>query len=79
MKLLPFENTWPYERIQDDIYFEECPNCDAENVLTYMKKKQLEDAFDGVKTDIIMPCCQYKITIAEADNDYFWATERLRK
>ncbi|SDJ18610.1 hypothetical protein [Natribacillus halophilus] len=76
---LPFENTWPYERIQDDIYFNECPHCGAENVLTYMKKKQMNNAVDGIKTPLIMPCCNYKITIAYADDDYLWATERLRK
>ncbi|MBB6450195.1 hypothetical protein HNR44_002178 [Geomicrobium halophilum] len=79
MELIPFENTWPYERVQDDIYFDECPNCKAENVLTYMKEEQLDNAFNGVKTNLIMPCCNYNLTILDADDDYFWTTERLRK
>ncbi|GAK13722.1 hypothetical protein ACE1TF_08980 [Geomicrobium sp. JSM 1781026] len=79
MELLPFQNTWPYDRIGGDVYFDECPKCNEPNVLTYMKQKQLRDAFDGVKTTLILPCCNYSMVIMHADDDYFWTTERLRK
>ncbi|GAK08557.1 MULTISPECIES: hypothetical protein [Geomicrobium] len=79
MKLLPFENTWPYEKVGEDVYLHECPDCGDSNVLTFLKTEQLQDAFDNVKTQLIMPCCNYRITILQADEDYFWTSERQRK
>ncbi|WP_198507858.1 hypothetical protein [Bacillus sp. FJAT-45037] len=79
MDVIPFQNTLPYERQYDDIYISTCPFCDEEQVLTHMKERDFNRAKDGVKTALIMPCCNNKITILEADEDYFWANERLRK
>ncbi|QOY38568.2 hypothetical protein AWH56_010995 [Anaerobacillus isosaccharinicus] len=77
--MIPFQNTWPYERSGKDIYIHECPYCHEENVLTNMKKYDLERAMEHIKTYLIMPCCLEKMTILEADEDYFWTNERLRK
>ncbi|WP_017726399.1 hypothetical protein [Halalkalibacterium ligniniphilum] len=79
MDVIPFENTWPYEKQFDDIYLHECPFCGEEQVLTHMKPEVLEQAKEGIKTSLILPCCHGKITILEADEDYFWADEQLRK
>ncbi|MDQ0298410.1 hypothetical protein J2S78_000818 [Salibacterium salarium] len=78
MKLIPFENTWPYEKMGEDIYIEECPYCKETNVLTYMKEEHLQQAKDGIKTRVVMPCCHATMIVADADDDYFWTTERLR-
>lgn len=77
--MIPFENTWPYERSGKDIYIGECPYCRTENVLTHMKEADLIRAKEHIKTLLIMPCCLEKMTILEADDDYFWSDERLRK
>ncbi|WP_246589128.1 hypothetical protein [Desertibacillus haloalkaliphilus] len=77
--MIPFENAWPYERMYDDIYIQECPYCGSENVLTNMKQEMLERAKEGIKTLLIMPCCNGRMTILEADDDYFWTNESLRK
>ncbi|WP_100405304.1 hypothetical protein [Bacillus solitudinis] len=79
MGIIPFENTWPYERQYNDIYFHSCPYCESDYVLTHMKLRDLKRAKEGIKTLLIMPCCNSKMTIMEADDDYFWSTERLRK
>lgn len=77
--MIPFENTWPYERVINDIYIQQCPYCNEENVLTSLKNSNLERAKEGIKTILIMPCCNSKMTILEADDDYFWTNEKLRK
>ncbi|WP_179295609.1 hypothetical protein [Bacillus sp. FJAT-45350] len=79
MAILPFNHSWPYEKMMGDIYFRHCPYCEEENVLTGMKKRDFENAKDGVKTLLIMPCCHGRLTIIEADEDYFWTQEELRK
>ncbi len=77
--MIPFENTWPYERSGKDIYLHSCPYCGTESVLTSLGNDDLNRAKEGIKTYLIMPCCLEKMTIIEADEDYFWTTERLRK
>ncbi|ARK31915.1 hypothetical protein [Halalkalibacter krulwichiae] len=79
MNVIPFINTWPYEKLFNDIYFQNCPFCVEENVLTNIKKSEYERAREGIKTVVIMPCCRGKLTILEADDDYFWTDKRLRK
>lgn len=76
--MLNFHHSWPYERVMNDIYFEECPFCHAAPVLIPLKKKALEDAYEGIKTHIIMPCCHEKITVEKMDSDYIWSTQPLR-
>ena len=78
MAVLPFGHSWPYERLMGDIYFHTCPFCGADNVLTNMKKRDLENAKEGIKTIVIAPCCHGKMTVLEADDDYFWTEEKLR-
>lgn len=79
MDVIPFVNTWPYERQFDDIYLQSCPCCGTENVLTNMKKSDFKRAQEGIKTILILPCCHGKLTILEADQDYFWTNKPLRK
>ena len=70
--------TWPYDRMMGDIYFNQCPYCGEENVLTGMNDKAYQQALEGIKTTLVMPCCHHKMVIRRADTDYFWTTERLR-
>lgn len=77
--MIPFENTWPYEWSGKDIYIDKCPYCSSEHVLTNYKNTDLDRAKEAIKTYLIMPCCLEKMTIVEADDDYFWTTEKLRK
>lgn len=77
--VIPFVNTWPYERLFNDIYVQTCPFCGEENVLTNMKKLDFKRAQEGIKTHLIMPCCNGKMIILEADEDYFWTDRKLRK
>ncbi|WP_018921840.1 hypothetical protein [Salsuginibacillus kocurii] len=79
MDLIPFENAWPYERMIEDIYLSECPKCGSEQVLTHMRPEELQHALEGIKTKLILPCCHNHLIIAQADEDYFWTTESLRK
>ncbi|WP_373323195.1 hypothetical protein [Alkalihalobacterium chitinilyticum] len=79
LDVIPFENTWPYEKVMKDIYFSECPYCETESVLLHLKESDLKRAKEGIKTLVVMPCCRHKMTILEADDDYFWTDEKLRK
>ncbi|WKB35129.1 hypothetical protein QS257_15720 [Terrilactibacillus sp. S3-3] len=73
-----FHHTWPYERVMNDLYFEECPFCHASPVMISIKKEAIKGAFEGIKTEIIMPCCHEKIAVTGMDNDYIWADRPLR-
>ncbi|WLD92683.1 hypothetical protein [Alkalihalobacillus sp. AL-G] len=73
-----FRTTWPYEKMMKDIYIQQCPYCKTENILTSLKEEDLDQAKEGIKTHLIMPCCHSKMTILRADEDYFWTTEQLR-
>ncbi|WP_100400107.1 hypothetical protein [Bacillus sp. FJAT-44742] len=79
MKLIPFENTWPYDKMMEDIYLNECPYCHQHNVLTHMSVEDLERAKEEIKTNMVLPCCHTKMIILKADEDYFWTTDHLRK
>lgn len=39
--MIPFENSWPYDIIMGDIYVQQCPFCDTNNVLLPLKPKEL--------------------------------------
>lgn len=73
-----FSHTWPYERMGNDYYFNECPFCGESSVLINIKQEQIEYAREGVKTHIVMPCCHERMDIEQIDDDYFWADRPLR-
>lgn len=77
--MIPFENTWPYERIMGDLYVSECPFCKAENVLLLLKPNELSHIQDGKKRLLVMPCCHGRMTIVDADQDYLLADGPLRR
>ncbi|MGG1574191.1 hypothetical protein [Fictibacillus sp. NRS-1165] len=76
--MLTFENSWPYDKMMDDIYINECPFCGKSNVLTTFSEEKLNSAKEGIKQLLVMPCCHSKLTILNADDDYFWTEEKLR-
>jgi hypothetical protein len=43
------------------------------------KKEAFEEAKDGVKTHIVMPCCHERLDIVKIDDDYIWSGSPLRK
>ncbi|MFD2617915.1 hypothetical protein [Terrilactibacillus laevilacticus] len=75
---MDFSHTWPYEKIKDDYYFTECPFCHTENVYLHLSKAAANQAAEGIKTHVIMPCCHEKIVIVEMDQDYIWSDQALR-
>ncbi|WP_059105856.1 hypothetical protein [Shouchella shacheensis] len=79
MDVLPFSHTWPYDVQGKDIYFESCPFCGTDHVLTHMKMRDLKLAKEHRKVNLVMPCCHEVMTILEADNDYMWANRPLRR
>lgn len=76
--MIPFENSWPYELIQQDIYVHECPFCSESNVLLPLKKKDIPGIQQGAKKLLVFPCCHNKITIVDADRDYLLASQPIR-
>jgi len=77
--MIPFQNTWPYETMGDDVYVTECPFCGAANVILPLKKKKLPDIRDGKKHLLVFPCCKNSVYIVDVDTDYLLAHKRLRK
>lgn len=77
--MIPFENTWPYELIRDDVYVSECPFCKKENVLLPIKKKDLQIIHEGAKKLLVFPCCRNKMYIIDTDGDYLLTNQPLRK
>ncbi len=75
---MDFHYTWPYERVMGDNYIEVCPFCRAESILVPMKKEAIENAYEGFKTHVVMPCCHEKLTIVQMDDDYIWSDRPLR-
>ncbi|MGJ9384111.1 hypothetical protein CR203_20495 [Salipaludibacillus neizhouensis] len=78
MKPIPFDHTWPYEKQMGDIYLASCPYCSTDNVLTNLSSAALGRAKEQVKVRVNMPCCHKTMIVLEADEDYFWTTEKLR-
>lgn len=77
--MIPFANSWPYDRLGDDLYVQTCPFCEASNVLLPLKKDDLLEIQTGVKRLLIFPCCRNRVTVVDADSDYFLASRKLRK
>lgn len=77
--MIPFENTWPYELIQNDIYISICPFCAKENVLLPLKKKDLQTIREGAKRWLVFPCCFNKLLIVDTDGDYLLTNKPLQR
>ncbi|MBD2861645.1 hypothetical protein [Paenibacillus oceani] len=77
--MIPFENTLPYETIQQDVYLIECPYCGERNVLLPLKAEHLETIREGRKRLIVFPCCREQITAVNADRDYLLASRPIRR
>jgi hypothetical protein len=77
--MIPFKNSWPYEKVMGDIYITACPFCEEENVITTLKDKDLKAAQKGTRKILVMPCCHGTIKIIDADNDYLLSDKPLRR
>jgi len=77
--MIPFENSWPYETMGNDVYVSECPFCGANNVILPLRKSELSDIRGGKKKLLVFPCCKGSVYIVDTDADYLLANRRLRK
>jgi len=77
--MIPFENTWPYEVLMNDIYVRECPFCSTENVILPLTKKELVSIREGKKKLLVFPCCHQHLKILDTDSDYLLTDRRLRR
>lgn len=73
-----FSHSWPYDLMQGDLFFHECPFCHETSVLVPTNKEKMDLAKEGFKTHAVMPCCHEKLTILSIDDDYIWADRVLR-
>ena len=76
--MFPFQNTWPYEAMGDDLYVTECPMCGERNVLLPISKLDLVAIREGKKRLLVFPCCKGSVKIVDADADYLLANRKLR-
>lgn len=77
--MIPFENTWPYERMGDDLYFATCPYCGTNDVLLPFHKKEISEIQSGTKMLLVIPCCNSSVKVIDADEDYLLTNTKLRK
>ncbi|GGG76341.1 hypothetical protein [Paenibacillus radicis (ex Gao et al. 2016)] len=76
--MIPFERSWPYDIVMNDVYVPSCPFCGADNVLIPLRVKEIADIQHGKKKLLVFPCCHNKATIVDMDNDYLLADQALR-
>lgn len=76
--MIPFENTWPYERVMQDFYVNSCPFCHAEQVLIPLKQREIKSIQTGTKKLLVFPCCYSKLQIIDIDEDYLLADTKVR-
>lgn len=76
--MIPFDNTWPYDIIMNDLYVPSCPFCSTDNVLIPIRMKEVAEIQTGKKKLLVFPCCHNKVTIIDMDRDYLLADESLR-
>ncbi|WEG13782.1 hypothetical protein PU629_05290 [Pullulanibacillus sp. KACC 23026] len=76
---MDFSCSWPYDWMQGDLFFQDCPFCDESSVLVVTEAEKMKLAREGFKTHVVMPCCHEKLTILQIDDDYVWADRPLRK
>ena len=76
--MIPFERTWPYETMQNDVYVSECPFCKKSNVTLPLKASDLPDIRTGRKRRLVFPCCHNAFTVVDVDRDYLLADRKLR-
>ncbi|RXZ84760.1 hypothetical protein EBB07_01710 [Paenibacillaceae bacterium] len=77
--MIPFEKSWPYDKVMNDIYVSSCPFCHADNVLIPLRPQELADVRTGKKKLLVFPCCHQKLTVIDADADYLLTDTVLRK
>lgn len=77
--MIPFEQTWPYERVGKDFYVSQCPFCNAEHVLLALKQSEVKNIQTGMKKLLVFPCCYGKVKVIDMDDDYILAEEKLRQ
>ncbi len=77
--MIPFDRTWPYDIIMNDVYVNECPFCRKHNVLIPLKRKDLKNIHEGQKKLLVFPCCHSKMTILDTDQDYLLTDQSLRR
>ncbi|MGN7358785.1 hypothetical protein ACTHPF_11790 [Paenibacillus sp. SAF-054] len=76
--MIPFANTWPYDKQMGDIYVHECPFCGAGNVRLNLKPSELKTINEGRKKLVVFPCCSSRLNVLETDNDYLRFDQPVR-
>ncbi|MEK8129613.1 hypothetical protein WMW72_17030 [Paenibacillus filicis] len=77
--MIPFERTWPYDRIGKDLYIQTCPFCPKEHILLPLGLRELDELKEGIKKLLVLPCCRNRLMLVEADADYLLADRPLRR
>lgn len=77
--MIPYSNTWPYDYIMGDYFFQICPSCEKEHVLLPLKQKDIQEIKTGKKHWLVLPCCSTRFYILDMDEDYILADVPLRR
>lgn len=76
--MIPFNQAWPYDIMMNDVYIQQCPFCQTENVLLPIRPKELATIHNGKKKLLVFPCCSNRVTLLDSDNDYILTDTVLR-
>ncbi|MFD2673125.1 hypothetical protein [Marinicrinis sediminis] len=77
--MIPYNHTWPYEKMMGDYYVSACPSCEAEHILLPLKAKDVKEIQTGKKHWLVMPCCNHRFYVMDMDDDYLLADIPLRR
>lgn len=77
--MIPFRNSLPYDIVMKDVYVPECPFCGRSQVLLPLKPEEVRELRGGArKRAVVFPCCNTRLRLVDADNDYLLADRPLR-
>ena len=78
--MIPFNKAQPYDIIMGDVYVQQCPFCQSDNILlAKFKPDDIVRVREGKKKLLVFPCCGNKITVLDSDNDYLLTDTIVRK
>lgn len=77
--MIPFRNCLPYDIMNGDVYVQQCPFCNSNNVRLPLKPEDVASLYGSAcKLTLVFPCCHSRLRLIDADGDYLLANRPLR-
>ena len=76
--MIPLNKSLPYDIVMGDVYVQECPFCESNNVLLPLKPHDITSIHEGKRKRLVFPCCGNKVTLLDSDHDYLLTDTKIR-